>query len=468
MKRPNFWLRAFLALAIIVVIGEYAALTWLAPRYVVQAIQQAAGGELAVQFARLSFPMTTTLSGLRLLANTPEAALTIQKALIRPRGVSLASRRVWLQTVELDRPFLRLTRTKAGTFIGPKVQSMLAAEAPGAEPPASMARALLRGWDAHLETLQITEGVLEFVDENPANPFHGVLQHVFISLGPVALPRPTSQMSLAIRGEFIGHGGHEAPFYCSGWVDAARRNLEANCQFESLPLAAFEPYFQRSLTLRVYSATLKSTSQWIASANDLEARLQLELNDVSEGDLSIRGRTILDVKRLTNGRDDARLRAELVIQGPLDQPAQWHAQFIPGDEQVQHVIGRLLERGVEVIRMSFLGHWIAIGIAPASQAMMQDFETASKEIAEALEILATPAVPEPAPEPAAVPAVITLESPAAAPVIPEPPAPVGSQAPVVAPAPPAPPAEPSAPTVQPAPPQVPEQPAVGVPATEAP
>ncbi len=462
MKRPISWVHWGALFLLLVAIGEYAAVTWLARQYVLRVAERLAGGLISVDEARLSFPLTTTLTGVHLLSNTPDALLSAQRITIHPRWFSASTRTLSLNSIVIDRPHLRLIRTAEGTFVWP------------AWPPSSGrgAGALPRSlWRVRIESLRVEDGVVELVDYKTPTPFHGVLHHVSFVVGPLTIPLGGPQMSFAVRGELVGHGGDAAPVYCSGWLDIPARNLQASCKLEPLPLAAFDPYFrQGSVKIHVYDATVKSTSQWVAHANELEGRIQVELGNLREGDLSVRGRTVVDIKKLTEG-EAPRLSAEFKIGGPLDNPSAWHSDFVPGDAQAQQLVKPLLDRGIEMIRIPFGNRKLGVGITAANLDTMNAIEQASKQVDQDLELLAIPAhgtppapqAPAPAPSvevlpnappaasspPAAVVAPAPAQPDAAAPVEGEPssavpPVPAAPPAPA-APAPPPPTAPPNAP-----------------------
>src|SRR3989338_11122601 len=115
MKRPNFLLRWVFALCGLFVVGQYGVLAWLVPRFVIDAVGHATGGDLFVQHAHLSFPLTTTLTGVRLVQNTEEAAFSVRRVVIRPRWISLARRTLWLDSLDIDGPLVRVSRSRAGT-----------------------------------------------------------------------------------------------------------------------------------------------------------------------------------------------------------------------------------------------------------------------------------------------------------------------------------------------------------------
>ena len=167
------------------------------------------------------------------------------------------------------------------------------------------------------------------------------------------------------------------------------------------------------MKVRPYEAALKATGQWTAKSNELNGRTRLELEQLSEGDLSIRGSTVLDIKKLIAG-GEPRLSGELTFTGPLDRSDEWQVSFVPGDARVQGLLRPLLNRGIGMVRVPFWGRKVAVNIGPATEAMMTLIEAASKEIEEALEILAVP-LPEttkaPAEPPAEVPAGLAPASP---------------------------------------------------------
>lgn len=391
MRRPNRWVPWAASGALIFLLGEYLGLTRVAPQHVVRVVEQAAGGRIAVQGARLSSVLTTELSGLRLTGGAG-SSLRMDRVVIRPQWVSIRSRTIWLDAVEIERPVIRLTRTGDGSLDWPRVSGSAARRAPGSDNRG------WEGWSVRVGSLKVLNGTVEFVDEGPDPPFHGSLDHFSLVVGPVTFPlredapRPAFEQeafSFAMRGELVGHAGEAAPLYCSGWLDLAMRDAQVSCQLEPLALAAFEPYYHGRSELRVYTATVKSTSQWLAKANQLNGRVRLELNHLGEGDLSVRGRTILDIKRLTHG-EEPRLSGELALVGLLDRPGAWHAEFLPGNPTMRRLIERLLAQGVEVVRIPLWMRGLHVSLAPASNKTMIEMEAASREVEEALEILALP------------------------------------------------------------------------------
>ena len=422
MRHPRYWLRGLLLAGAAFLVAALVVLRWVAPRYVVQALERLTGGKVSVEQVRLSFPLTTTLTGVRLAANTPEAALTIQQVVITPRWVSVPPWTLWIDAIEVRQPLLRVTRTETGALFWPTL------------PWTGVAHR--RAWQLHVNSLNVLGGVIELIDERPDPPFHGAVDHLSVLLGPVTLAAgrdgmafaphfgPSNPlaagMSCAGRGRAAGYAGAAAPLYCSGWLDPVAKDLQASCRLEPLAMNAFDPYYHGRSELRVYTATLKSTSQWEAKANRFTGRVQLEIDNLSEGDLSVRGRTIVDVKRLTAGQEP-RLTGEVSLSGLLDRPEEWQASFLPGDDRVQELVGRLLEQGVRAIKVAVGDYRMLIAVSPSTEATMTEIDATSREIQDALEILAAPP-PEPeAPAEAQTPAAPAAPAPEPQPAAPPPP-----------------------------------------------
>jgi hypothetical protein len=164
--------------------------------------------------------------------------------------------------------------------------------------------------------------------------------------------------------------------------------MEMSCQLEPLALAAFEPYYYEGrLQARLYNGTLEATSQWVATGNELEGRVQLTIANLNEGDLSIRGRTLVDIQHQLTGGEPPTLTGEVKVTGPFDDPTQWRFELVPGNEIVQRLIQPLLERGKEFIRVKVGGGMINVGIGVATPDQMSGIEQASKQVEASLEIL---------------------------------------------------------------------------------
>jgi hypothetical protein len=409
-----------LVLCFLVIAGQFFVLAWLAPRYVVRMVESAVGGTLQIRHARLSFPLAMEFTGVSSANRSTQSFLVMPRVVIKPRWLSVTSRTVKLDQVIVERPLLRVMRSAAGEMVWPPLATQSPLEPTAAPQPF---------WRVQIRSLVIDDGAIEFLDQQIAPAFRGVLHHLSVDLGPLTLPGGGPQTSFAVRGEFVGHSGEAAPLYCSGWAVLTENDFQASCQLQSLALSAFEPYYQQgNVQLRVYSATLKSTSQWLVDANAFEGRVQMELGNLKEGDLSIHGRTVVDVKKLAAG-EAPRMTAELKIAGPLNQPEAWRSEFVPGDTAAQQLVRPLLERGIEMITIPFGGQKIKVSLTLASPSTMTGIEEASKQVEQELEILATPAT-----EPVA-PVTAPAEATPPAPTEGAPPSPVPPPSPAPPPAP---------------------------------
>ncbi|PIQ83241.1 MAG: hypothetical protein COV75_08520 [Candidatus Omnitrophica bacterium CG11_big_fil_rev_8_21_14_0_20_63_9] len=434
MKRP-LGLTPILIICLLIIGAWLAIVGAVLPPYVRLVLQRATAGHMYVDRLTISPFLQVTLTGVRYTSNTPEAGVSVQRVVLTPGWISPGSKHLTIASLRVERPVVRAMRTGANTVIWPQLT--------WPTPLSESSR-----WRVHIESLQIIDGVAEWIDEAPSPAFHGALDHISFEAGGFRWPWQQSQLNFAIRGLITGHQGQAATAYCSGWADLGPRDFQITCQLEPLPLAAFDPYFHGPTELRVYTTTLKSTSQWSGSLNELTGRVQLELAHLSEGDLSVRGRTIADIKRLI-ASDDPRIRGEITVSGPADNPSQWSAEFLPGDPVVQQLIKRLLSRGVEMVKVPFLGGKLPVNIAPGSEAKMTDIEAASREVQEALELLTAPDIEPPPVEPV-LPTEETVPPTEQGASAAEPPAPPAAEEP----APPA--AETPTPSAEPTPPAEPE------------
>ncbi len=409
MKRPRHWLRRLFIFGLLLVAAQYVFLRWVTPRYILRALERTVGGTLIAERVSVSLPFTAVLNGVRLTTNSSQCALTIQRATLRLKGFSLPLRALWIDSLEVEQPLVRISRTSDGTIMWPHL-GPVAPQSHTPEAAASWLARVWRGladWRIEVSTINIIDGVLEWLDEKPPGGFHGAVGHLSLVVGPVTIPKnEETQTSFAVRGKFTGASGHAAPMYCSGSIGVSQGDLRASCQLEPLALAAFEPYYLGPTQVRVYATTLNSTSQWTARANELKGRIQLELTNLQEGDLSVHGRTILDIKKVAvNG--EPRLTGEISVTGPLNDPTAWQGEFLPGDEQTQALVTKLMKRGVQIVRVPLGAHKVDVRIAPASPEIMTDIEAASREVQEALELLAAPLPEEQPPAPLATEATTT-------------------------------------------------------------
>lgn len=399
MRRPGVVRSAFLAALLVVAAAEAAALLWVGPQYLMRTIRYVLGGDVSVRGVRLAFPLKTALLDVRSLNNTERSAITIQRIVIAPRWLSIPTRTLWLDTVDIERPIIRVSRTRDGTAVWPMVPRGAGAGEPPETAPPLRAGPFVR--TIRIDSLRIVDGVFEFIDERHEQTFHALVDHVSLHLGPLTIPVDGLHTSFALHAKLTGSSGDAAPVYCSGWFDTQRRDLQASCQLEPLPLMIFEPYFRGKPIIRPYAVTAQSSSHWLARENRLEAKVHVELNNLEEGDLSIGGRTIIDVKRMTRGREP-RLRGEFGVRGDLDRPSGWQVDFRAGDAPMQELVERFEEQRITKLSVPLFGRRVNIDLAAGGPEIGDDMEMAGKEIREALELLAEE--PPPAPDAITAPA----------------------------------------------------------------
>ena len=381
--------------ALLLIIVIHTIWGHLIPSQVFRLLRRTVSQTVAIGGVRLDVPLSLVLVDVAVHTAAPDLVASSQRVTLVPRWVSWRTKTVWLNTLKFDGLTVRCRRNGEGTLElplppPPPVPSPAASDAPPAPSSAPAAGPSEPPWTVVTKTIQIVGGTLEFVDETIPQPFRGALTDLSLVGGPLTLPSGPSRLSLAVQGRFVGPQGPAAPVYCSGWLDLEPRNFEISCQLESLPLAAFESYSRGPLQVRVYDATLKVTAKFTAKANELEGRAQLEVGNLSQGDLSFLGVTIADIRTITGGADQS-LAAEVQLSGPLDQPAAWKVQFVAGNEIVQRMLQPLFNRGIENVTIKVGQQTIQVGLTPASEEGKSSMQEASKTVEESLKILA----PEP-------------------------------------------------------------------------
>ena len=368
---------------------QQAALQWVVPRYVARAAEQWLGGAVDIGGVAWQFPNKMVLTQLHSNGGWPHAGFHVERMVLRPAWISWRRRTIWLHSVDIEQPWARISRTPQGVLLWPALSLARQPKAAGAAPTLSRSPGA-GGWTLVVNTLSLADGTLEFSDDQVLPPFHGLMDHVSFVAGPLTMWPLGQQTNLAVRGQIVGYHGHAAPIYCSGWFHPVARALNASCQLEPIPLAAFEPYYARGATqVRVYQAMLSSTSQWAAQDNVLEGRVQLVIDNLQEGDISVRGSTLVDIRRLAAGGPPI-LSGEIQVTGPLDAPTRWRFDLVPGNEMVQRLVKPLLDRGREMVQLRLGGQTIKVGIGRASETTMSGIEAASKQVEASLELLSTP------------------------------------------------------------------------------
>jgi len=382
--------RILVGLLLALVMG-YVALTLVLPAHIERMLGQMTGNTATIGRVQIGFPFRLVLVDVKLSQANPGASMSSRQIVISPRWLSWRKKMIWINRLNIDEPRIQFRRTQDGRLDLPLRPPTAPAPSPVGEASATPTASVTpTSWQTVIETIQVLGGTIEFVDERPAQPFRGALTGLSFVGGPVAIPPRSDQILLAVQGRLVGHQGHAAPMYCSGWLNLMAKDLAVSCRLEPLQLAAFEPYYQQGpVQVRAYDATIKATSHATAKANDLHGGVQLEIGNLSEADLSVLGATLVDIKQVA-GEGESTLTGEIQIAGPLDYPTQWRFQLVPGNTIVQRLVKPLLDRGVEVIRIKVGKQMIQMGLTPATESAISSIETITKQVEEALEILAPP------------------------------------------------------------------------------
>jgi len=400
MRHPRFWVERFAVLALLALTAGYGSLYVVLPLWLQQQLVRVAGPALTVGAIRLEFPLKLVLSDVRLSEGPLGAMLSSQTILVSPRWLSWPRKTVWLESLEISGLRFQCRRTKDGTLVWPTISQVMDHRGTDAEVAATSRIRLPSGWRVVIGTVRVSDSIVEFVDQQASQPFRGVLSQLSVVGGPVSVPVSAQRVSLAIQAQVVGVERLAAPAYCSGWIDADTEQLDLSCQLLPLRLAAFHPYYQEPLRARVSNATLKATGHLTSKANALEGRIQVEIGNLSEADLSFFGRSVAEKKSVEGG--EPALTGELQLSGPLDQPQAWDVQLAAGNEIVQRFLKPLMSRGIENIPVKVGTQVIHVGLTPSSEAVMSNIEAASKTVTENLQIIAPQgAVPEGAAPPEA-------------------------------------------------------------------
>lgn len=390
------------------------------PALLERGLRMVAGDALTVGSIRLALPFRVVLSRVSWTPPAPWTAASSEKIVIVPQWISWSRRKIGVARLEIDTPRLRVRRTPAGELTWPFAAdasadilpdtALSSDTAPVAAPSVPAAPV---EWSLRVETVEISDGTLEFVDDRHA--FRGELNRVSFIAGPVTLPLHGDRFSIAVQGRVAGAEAREAPIYCSGWVHLDHHDMDLSCKLEPLPLAAFEPYYEGPLK-RVKDATFTVTSHVTAKDNVLDGKAQLAIANVSEQDLSVVGRTLADLRKVEG--EERTLTGELQLSGPMDDPPQWKLQLVPGNEIVQKLIGSLLARRIDAIPFKMGEQLINVELPVETEATQSTIEEASKTVQETLELIA-PTLPPPVVEdeaavaPEGAPAETVTAAPAA-------------------------------------------------------
>lgn len=395
MRPRRSWLSMLATWLLLLFTIGYVSAAVFGPRWIREQLHRTVGDALTVGTIRLGFPCHLVLCDVNLASTTTGAVTGIRRIRLHPGGLSWSRKTLWIKALVVEGPRVSLRRTDQGTLIGPTLASVAL---PPSAKPTIPSHDVWSGWRIVIQTVDLSNGLVEFVDQSAPRPFRGALAHLSLVGGPLTIPLQATPVAMAIQAQVVGDQQHSAPLYCSGWVDVEGANLDTSCQLEPLRLAAFAPYYQqRPLPLRIYDATIQATGRVLAKANVLEGRMQLEIGNLADADLAFLGWAVADIKKLTAASSHA-LTGEIEMSGPLEQPQAWNFQFTPGDEAVRRLMQWLFSRGVEVIPIKVGEQVINVELAPATKESMVNAEATSKTVQESLQMIAPTSQPPETPK----------------------------------------------------------------------
>ena len=384
MKAAVRWvLRLLSAFVLLSCLAGAVILAWIIPAYIRLAVESRVGPDYMVRSTQIEPPNRIRIEGIR--ANSP------------PSGTGASVQRLWItltdmdwrnRTIHLDflfeKPSIRIRRMPSKEFVSP-IQAL-----PAVVPvPGRPVRRL--GWRIQVDHIEMADGTIELVDEWAAGTFRGLLQHLFMAIGPGPGGEAQPPLSFATRGEIVGVSGHSAPLSCTGWLNWPMADLEGSCRLDPISLHAFGPYLQgtRQIQVRLPDALISGTARWEAQANNLDGRFQVRLDRLTDGDISVRNRPVIDFGELTRA-NNGKLISEIRVVGQMKQPTGWHWEWVPGTDLVQQRIRSRFDSNTEAITLPLLGQKVDLVLIPIGDDFVQTLWRASEEINQALEIVSTP------------------------------------------------------------------------------
>ena len=413
MRRRFARVRLFLELLLLLVLLPYAVLIYVFPSWAMRSLRDVAGARLSIGSIRLAPPCTIILTDVWLDKPTPGCAISSHRIVLQPVGISWRHRTILIRELKYEDLRLQFTRTREGTVVWPTMDwtsaetSSAATPAPG--PPAHRTtEERASDWQWLIDRILIDRGTITFVDAELPEPFRGSLTDITLAAGPISFPLDPSRMSLAVQGLVVGHQDLEAPLSCSGWIGGDTASFDLACQLEALQLAAFLPYYPPRWQERLERATVKATSHLLAKDSQLEGRIQLQIGDLTDADLTFGRRRLIESQAAEEPFERV-LVGELEIAGAVDRPAEWRISLAPGNDIARRLVRPLLARGRRRVPIQLGGQAVSVALTPATEAVMVSIEAAASAVREALTVLIPP---EPEPAPAAAPQTTTSTEPA--------------------------------------------------------
>lgn len=329
MRRPTQWTTFWFSLILGALAGLMITFAVLLPVVLRLTAKQLLGAEATLESVRWQPPLGVDIRGIRL--NQTEAGGSIGSLSLQLRGISLPRRIVWLSVVA-DNASMRLIRTAEGEFRW--------ADLPGAKPTGF--------WQFYPKKLYLQNASLEVVDFLPDRPLRLLVDDVYGVASNVIKGDGALLHSAAVRGEVISTQGDRAPLACAGWLEQGQILANVDCHLDPMPLRILNPYFEslKQVRVRPYQVTFSFTGGVEMSGDQVWSNLFLHLDQLTEGNVVIRGRNVIDLagyKPLVEAEDKSVL-LELRKSPPRGDDGRLPIDLFPADDILNTYFQLLIDK----------------------------------------------------------------------------------------------------------------------------
>ncbi|MCX5732822.1 MAG: DUF748 domain-containing protein [candidate division NC10 bacterium] len=192
-------------------------------------------------------------------------ALRAERVTIVPSLLDLLSGEIRVRSVTIEKPYLSALRAKDGKLrVVPTLLERPLAKGGGAAPPAAAP-------PAHIATITLRDGVVEFFDATVAQPPLKVrLEQLQASLRNVVVPALTGKSDFDLTGVLKGVR-QDGRIKIGGWAEAATRDSTVKTELRGVDLVALQPYLSKAAEVRVQEGTLDLDIQSDVRKNRLRA-----------------------------------------------------------------------------------------------------------------------------------------------------------------------------------------------------
>ncbi len=354
---------------------------------------------------------------------TPQAPwLQVPHATIDLFVTPLFVKRLVIRNVVLEQPRVTVHRDADGRWNLPPLRRPSAASSvAGRAVPAAKPR-----WSIAVLAAHVKQGVLVLDDQRIRDGFHGEVVDWDLAVRQPLMPWHGWRTQVETRGTAVLRAGHStAPLALTGWVDLQAKDLDGTLTVKDFDIGAVEHYInQGRLTLRFYQAQASMTARLKAVRGDFTADCQTTLTNLTDGEVSIKGVRVLDVKDAVGGPDRI-VHLHIVLRGPLQRPRAWRPRFIPTGEQTIKLLRPLFEGRKETIILKVLPQvagekavqQIEGTITGATRGLRKQLKRWLQELPPvSMEASAPEEAPAPAELPSEIPPATSTATPAPAPM----------------------------------------------------